>query len=46
MLEVPEYAESLVAELVPPHTLENFVKREGYELEAVDRDIKIYRKQL
>lgn len=46
MLEVPEYAEALVAELVLPHTLESFVKREGYELAAVDRDIKIYRKQL
>lgn len=42
---VPEECDTLIAELVPPYTLENMVTKLGYDLVRVERDFKIYKKQ-
>ena len=45
-MPVPEECDTLIAELVSPYTLENMVKNIGYDLVGVERDFKIYKKQL
>ena len=45
-IEVPEFVNTIKAELIPPYTLEKMVVSDGYKLVGTDRDFKIYKKKV